>query len=215
MADEHIPVPSSHSSAPFTTASAATPSVNSNGQLPNSDASAPAGQKSWLSAFTCGLLSIPKLLFRSPHLPPEGQAQAGTRKRPHPAQPSDSIREVVETIVFVVVLVLLLKSFAAEAFVIPTGSMAETLLGYQKEVTCPDCGLKFPINCSQEVDPSEGARPTPVFACVCPNCRQHIHFPNAPREFLNNPKDSIQIPDPGWNSGDRVLVAKFVYDLLN
>ena len=39
----------------------------------------------------------------------------------------DSVREVIETIVFVTVLVLLLKCFVAEAFVIPTGSMAETL----------------------------------------------------------------------------------------
>src|SRR5580658_575955 len=58
----------------------------------------------------------------------------------------DGIREAVETVVFVVVLVLLLKSFVAEAFVIPTGSMATTLWGNQKEVTCPKCGFKFPVN---------------------------------------------------------------------
>src|SRR5262245_1164141 len=71
---------------------------------------------------------------------------------------SDAFREVVETIVFVVVLVLLLKSFAAEAFVIPTGSMAETLWGYQKVVTCPSCRYQFPVNCSNEVDPQSGPR---------------------------------------------------------
>src|SRR5947209_483915 len=69
----------------------------------------------------------------------------GTRP-PRVQQPShtDSVREIIETVVFVVVLVLLLKSFAAEAFVIPTGSMAQTLWGYQKVVTCPDCGTEFP-----------------------------------------------------------------------
>jgi signal peptidase I len=173
------------------------------------------GERPWQSAFWLCLLGVPGLLFRSTNFHPEGEARAETRKRPQPQQHGDSVREVVETIVFVVVLVLLLKSFAAEAFVIPTGSMAETLLGYQKEVTCPDCGLQFPINCSQEVDPSEGARPTRVFACVCPNCRQRIHFPDVPRDYLLNFKDSIEIRDPGWNSGDRVLVAKFVYDLFN
>jgi signal peptidase I len=171
------------------------------------------GERPWQSAFWLCLLGVPGLLFRSTSLQPQGEARAETRKRPQQAQQGDSVREVVETIVFVVVLVLLLKSFAAEAFVIPTGSMAETLLGYQKEVECPDCGLKFPINCSQEVDPADGARATPVYACICPNCRQHIHFPNAPRDFNN--RDSIEIRDPGWNSGDRVLVAKFVYDLFN
>src|SRR5438128_3471264 len=62
----------------------------------------------------------------------------------------DGSREVVETVVFVVFLVLLLKSFVAEAFVIPTGSMAETLYGYQKTVECPECGETFPVNCSTQ-----------------------------------------------------------------
>ncbi|MFO0845816.1 MAG: hypothetical protein U0797_26110 [Gemmataceae bacterium] len=87
------------------------------------------------------------------------------------AQPQhvDSAREIIETVVFVVVLVLLLKSYAAEAFVIPTGSMAETLWGYQKVVTCPQCDVKFPVNCSSEVDPSDGSPPVPVTGCTCPN----------------------------------------------
>src|SRR5262245_27862172 len=71
----------------------------------------------------------PAAASRPPATPPSKSA---------PAEPKDNFREVVETIVFVVVLVLLLKSFAAEAFVIPTGSMAETLYGYQKLVKCPE-----------------------------------------------------------------------------
>jgi signal peptidase I len=122
-----------------------------------------------------------------------------------PAPPTDSLREIVETIVFVVVLVLLLKSFAAEAFVIPTGSMAETLLGYQKFVTCPKCQHEFPVNCSQEADPPDGNHPVYTRGCVCPNCREVINFDEAAR---NNPKWS----DPSCASGDRVLVAKFLYD---
>src|SRR5262249_46384727 len=76
--------------------------------------------------------------------------------------PVDSYREVIETVVFVIVLVLMLKSFVAEAFVIPTGSMAETLYGYQKIVQCPQCDTLFPVNCSGEVDPPRGQRPQPV-----------------------------------------------------
>jgi signal peptidase I len=115
------------------------------------------------------------------------------------AAPTDTMREIVETIVFVVVLVLLLKSFVAEAFVIPTGSMATTLWGYQKVVDCPECGYRFPVNCSTEADPQDGLQPIPVRGCTCPNCRYPIDFGNQ---------------GPSWNSGDRVLVAKFLYDLL-
>jgi signal peptidase I len=116
-----------------------------------------------------------------------------------PVEPKDGLREIVETVVFVVVLVLLLKSFVAEAFVIPTGSMAETLYGYQKMVTCPKCQFEFPVNCSNEVDPQHGP-PTPVTGCMCPLCHYHINFHD---EGMN----------PSWSSGDRVLVAKFLYDL--
>src|SRR5437588_6679392 len=73
-------------------------------------------------------------------------------KKP-PPENKDSMREVVETIVFVVVLVLLLKTFLAEAFVIPTGSMATTLLGYHVEHNCAKCGYPFVVNASKQCDP--------------------------------------------------------------
>jgi signal peptidase I len=127
-------------------------------------------------------------------------------------------REVIETVVFVVVLVLLLKSFVAEAFVIPTGSMATTLYGYQKLVTCPKCGYEFPVNCSQEVDPQEGDRVV-ITGCTCPNCRFPI--PLAKEEQVvervgPNNQQFVQnrwVPTEGYKTGDRVLVGKFLYDL--
>src|SRR5262245_14015591 len=99
---------------------------------------------------------------------PNGQPVAATARSAKPAAQKkeapavrDAFREVVETVVFVIVLVLLLKTFVAEAFVIPTGSMAETLLGYQKWVKCPECGFDFPVNCTDEVDPQDGP-PVPL-----------------------------------------------------
>jgi signal peptidase I len=160
------------------------------------------------SALYLWVLGMPGLLFRSTQAADAEEEPAPYAARPEPQQP-DGFREIVETIVFVVVLVLLLRSFAAEAFVIPTGSMAETLYGYQRLVTCPECGFEFPVNCSNEVDPQEG-KPTRVDGCVCPNCRKPLHFPNA----TSHPPDSVEIPDPGWNSGDRVLVAKFLYEMF-
>ena len=70
----------------------------------------------------------------------------------------DPTREVFETVVFVVVLVLMLKLFVAEAFVIPTGSMASTLWGDQVKVECPECGEMFPASAAVSVPCSSKPR---------------------------------------------------------
>lgn len=113
--------------------------------------------------------------------------------------PKDTFREAIETIVFVVVLVLLLKLFVVEAYVIPTGSMAETLYGYHKQFECPECRHAFAVNCSEEVVPQDGIV-KPVRDCVCPNCGYQKQF-------------TPTSPSPGSTSGDRVLVHKTWYHI--
>lgn len=147
------------------------------------------------------------------HYPIPRSARTTQVQLPPNVRPSETAgREVVETVVFVVVLVLLLKSFAAEAFVIPTGSMAESEYGYHKDVVCPACSIEFPVNCSSEADPQDGPRVT-VSDCKCPNCRKEIKL------VSNDPNQQLlagvaaQVKDPGVSTGDRVLVSKFLYDL--
>src|SRR5262245_46072221 len=125
-----------------------------------------------------GSFARPVLKQNNPAMTPEELLVAAKKAR-RQAQPQpenkDGVRELVECVVFVVVLVLLLKSFVSEAVVSPTGSMAETLLGYQKNVLCPECNYEFPVNCSVEVDPQQ-VNHSPVVGCWCPNCRKHIIF---------------------------------------
>jgi signal peptidase I len=137
------------------------------------------------------LLGVIGLLLRST------THQAESTRSEEKAQPN-TLREVLETVVFVVVLVVLLKAFAAEAFVIPTGSMATTLLGYNKHVECPMCGAKFPVNASDEA--GKGGETKRIVECTCFNCRYRINFT----------RDEVT---PSTSSGDRVLVAKFLDDL--
>lgn len=100
-------------------------------------------------------------------------AVTGTEEQTHHG-PKDSIREIVETVVFVIVLVLLLKTFVAEAFVIPTGSMATTLLGHHIAGNCPKCGFYFPVNASNEIEDQDGFQQSRVTGCQCPNCQYRI-----------------------------------------
>ena len=117
----------------------------------------------------------------------------------------DSLRELVETIVFVVVLVLILKLFVVEAFVIPTGSMAETLLGYHKRVECEQCGYEFPVNSSGEVEGRRGGEKSPVVGYHCPNC----NFPGKLKliEHEEN-RGKYYTTELASRDGDRVLVHK-------
>src|SRR6186713_3703371 len=67
------------------------------------------------------------------------------------AKPADGgWRETVESIAMAVILALLFRGFVAEAFVIPTGSMAPTLEGRHKDVECPKCHIWYQATASEE-----------------------------------------------------------------
>ncbi|MER3415148.1 MAG: hypothetical protein C4297_02920 [Gemmataceae bacterium] len=106
-------------------------------------------------------------------------------------QPTSPIHELLDTVVYVAVLVIILKTFVAEAYDIPTGSMATSLLGLHREVTCEKCGYGILVNYRE----SEEWRGTSGRLAVCPNCRHTQPVP--PRVY----------------GGDKVLVAKTHYAL--
>lgn len=122
--------------------------------------------------------------------PDHKPAQTVTSKKSQEAPPrKESYRDLVEQIVVALILAFLIRGFEAEAFVIPTGSMAPTLMGRHKEVACPQCGRDFTVNASDSAE-------SQVAAATCQNCR-------APARIDE---------DPSYN-GDRILVMKFLYNL--
>lgn len=106
-------------------------------------------------------------------------------------------RETVESIVVAIVLALLFRAFVAEAFVIPTGSMAPTLMGAHKDLVCQECGEVYRAGAS--IEQKSAIQETTVVASICPNCR-HIN----PLDLANGPHDKTF-------AGDRILVSKFAY----
>ncbi|MGD8452249.1 MAG: signal peptidase I [Phycisphaerae bacterium] len=79
-----------------------------------------------------------------------------------PASPSTALQviETVETVLTALMLAFIFRAFLVEAFIIPTGSMAHSLLGAHATRTCPTCGWEF----DYEVD----GQP------LCPNCHQRL-----------------------------------------
>ena len=136
---------------------------------------------------------------------PFGGKKRKKRKKDEP----EGMRETVEAIVVAFILAFLFRTFEAEAFVIPTGSMAPTLYGRHKDVTCPECGHFFAVGASGEVKanlvepvqiPNTLARITSsgylnpaerLQTTRCPNCRYEV-------DILHTPV----------YKGDRILVNK-------
>jgi signal peptidase I len=135
--------------------------------------------------------------------PSQGQSQGQSRSSARESRTAESHRDTVEAIVVAFILALVVRGFEAQAFVIPTGSMAPTLMGRHKEITCPQCGFLYAVNASDEIEsPLNGLNEdgsetrVRVHSGVCVNCRYQARLDETP-SF----------------KGDRILVMMFPYDL--
>lgn len=115
--------------------------------------------------------------------------------QPHPAAKAtdETIKETFESIVIAFILAFIFRAYVVEAFIIPTGSMAPTLLGRHFEIDCEQCGYHFT---------SDNARYEPAtdrpLAAPCPMCK----YPQP-----------LATGTP-VRSGDRLLVQKYLYNLV-
>jgi signal peptidase I len=100
------------------------------------------------------------------------------------------ISETVQTVLAALTLAFVFRAFFVEAFIIPTGSMADSLLGAHATIVCASCGWEYDVSLS-----GVSSRADETF---CPNC--HLRS-EAPPGALR-PKN-----------GDRILVHKWIYDL--
>ena len=120
-------------------------------------------------------------------------------KPPAPLARRANGRESVESFV-VVFVAFLVWSIEAEGFVIPTGSMAPTLMGRHKEIACPECGYVYTVNADREVEPSRtglSATGPRIAWGTCQNCRFVAPVDDAP-SFSGRPdlrhEDGVSIP---------------------
>lgn len=101
-------------------------------------------------------------------------------------QQSSPLRHIVEFLACLALLVTLCRGFLAEGYMIETGSMAPSLLGFHKRAVCPACGYSFAVEASGDSSQAE-----------CPNCGQ----------------DGIPLDRLLRNEGDQLLVERCGFDL--
>jgi signal peptidase I len=135
--------------------------------------------------------------------------------------PETNIKETIESILVAFILAFVFRAFVVEAFVIPTGSMAPTLMGAHLRYRCDDCGYEWTVNYSGGGDGDEVIIPSrandplgvdsrtgrpidKVFRVICPNCGYRVQ-----RRSEVDPNNSAT--NPPVNYGDRILVLKYLY----
>ena len=141
---------------------------------------------------------------------------------------SGNVRETFESIVIAFALAFLFRTFEAEAFVIPTGSMAPTLQGRHQNVECPMCQFPYRISASNEIKQETETHFSDVVSGTCPNCGYYastnMSLGQQVEEYRGEEEArgrEIDVPfnmralelgeDSGSKNGDRILVSKYQY----
>ena len=114
----------------------------------------------------------------------------------HKETPIEAIAGFVSFFIYLLVL----KSFFLPLFVIPTGSMAETLYGAHATHTCPNCGVTYPLGLPYSV---------PVIQC--PNCRWQEQVKEAGRPPPGATADASTHRRLHPRAGDRIMVHGWPY----
>lgn len=107
-------------------------------------------------------------------------------------EPAVWFQENLEAVVVAVILALIIRHFVMEAFVIPTGSMAPTLLGDHFTAECKTCHYRFSV-AKREGDVNVGGEHIDVH---CPLCGTETN-------------SKFMFPDV--QGGNKILVNKFLY----
>jgi len=122
----------------------------------------------------------------------------------------ETFKDTIEQLIIAFILAFVFRAFVVEAFVIPTGSMADTLRGAHFRLTCPECGYRYNFGFTPE-------------------------YYGYPKGAI--PPRAVDIPGPGFNAagipicqmcgamadttrpqrvsnGDRILVLKYLYQFV-
>jgi signal peptidase I len=119
---------------------------------------------------------------------------------PPPRDQRSLLRSLMESAICLLIAVMLFRTFAAEGYMISTGSMAPHLLGFHKRVECPACRHVFPFGVAYDTDDAG------ISAAESDRLRSHAVCPNCGQAGI----DLTAVPR---NHGDQLLVFKPAYGL--
>lgn len=134
------------------------------------------------------------------------KSDLNTQQKDEPVGTFRTIREGIEALGIALILVFLFKAYIVELYCIPTGSMASTLMGRHKDVSCEACGFPFQISASKESnDGQESPRSRKelphIIGGTCPQCQFTMYIG----------ADNLAGQRHLSYSGDRIFVNKCLF----
>lgn len=128
---------------------------------------------------------------------PLNAPSTGSPPHPHHATP-ETIKDTLISIMIAFTMAFVFRGFVVEAFVIPTGSMAPTLMGAHLQMRSPETGLEWPLGAWKD-DPQGSTNYTDP----------------QPKFSSQDPITGTASPEIARRtySGDRILVLKYLYAL--
>jgi signal peptidase I len=132
------------------------------------------------------------------------------------------LRENIESIAIAIALAFAIRFFVIEAFKIPTGSMAPTLLGEHKNVNCSNCGWAFYADRQSESATCPNCESLINISAYCEACDSRIRYNWPAWLWRKGSCPTCQTTTP-WadlsnrviHGGNRILVNKFWYKFKN
>lgn len=109
-------------------------------------------------------------------------------------RPGEPVLAQIGGFVDFIILLLVLRSFFLPLFIIPTGSMAETLCGEYSPYTCPNCAHEFQVGFHTPQGPP---------GVQCPNCRW----------FRDTAPSNPARAELRSRAGDRIAVHGWTFDI--
>jgi signal peptidase I len=127
-----------------------------------------------------------------------GEPSGGRRK-------ASSLRALIDAALCLYIAVIIFRTFELEGYIISTGSMAPSLLGFHKRVVCPSCGYPFAVGIAVD---AFGAAADTTENEIARDARSHRGEVRCPNCGL----DAIDIGSLPPNYGDQLLVQKNAYE---
>lgn len=133
---------------------------------------------------------------------------------PAPASGANPVKETLISIIIAFILAFVFRAFVIEAFIIPTGSMAPTLMGQHIRNRSANTGYEWPVGpqFNSQVPGTNSGAPDPIQGMAGNPVQVHDPMTGS---IGSGTGELMQRTGVRTRSGDRILVFKYLFSIYD